>query len=363
MKVAALVPYHTGYCSGQRFRIELWERHLSGRGIAFTLFPFASPALTSILYTQGASLRKTYRMLRDYADQFRRVLSAERPDVVFIYREAALLGPAFIERLTRRWGVPIVYDIDEPLFVPYESPRNRRLNGLRCIGKVDSLFRMSDHVLAVNRAIAEYAAQHSRRVSIVPMAVDLDRYSPSPGPGPEAPPRIGWVGTRTTQPNLSIVTGALARLGRSCGAVLRVVADDPMAMPGVDIDFVRWEYDREVPSLRECLVGIVPVPPSPWAPWKFFFKTIQMMSLGLPVVASPVGSNTEIIEDGVNGFLAGTEEEWHDRIRALIEDPELRRNVGLAARRTAVARFGLGHQIDFLEGVFRGAAHAAPTRT
>jgi glycosyltransferase involved in cell wall biosynthesis len=361
MKVAAIVPYHTGFCAGQRFRIELWARHLAARGIEVEFYPFADPALTGVLYEPGRIFEKGARMLRCYAGQLLRVLRGrERPDAVYIYREAALVGPALIEKLVRRWGVPVIYDLDEPLFVPYVSPTNGQLNRLKFFSKVDKLFGMSDHTLAVNRAIADHAARFAPRVSVVPMAVDTERYAFAPAvAGVGGRPRVGWVGTFTNQPNLELIAAPLARLRESHGAVLRVIADEPLSLPGVEVEFVKWSFAEEVARLRECQVGVVPVKPSPWAPWKFFFKLIQYMSMGVPVVASAVGSNLEIIEDGVNGFLARDDAEWYDRMRALLEDEGLRARVGAAARATVEERFSLAGQIDFVEGVFREAGARA----
>lgn len=353
MKVAAIVPYHTGFCAGQRFRIELWAKHLGGRGIEVEYYPFASPSLTGRLYNQGQTLQKGSEMLRCYLEQLSRVLRASRPDVIYIYREAALIGPAWIERLTRRWKAPIIYDIDEPLFIPYVSPRNGRLNVLKCFSKVNTLFEMSDHVLAVNQAIAKYASRFARQVSIVPMAVDTERYAPAPAEL-TATPRIAWVGTLTNQPNIELVAEPLRRLRESHATVLRVIADEPMTLPGVDVEFIPWAYDIEVPRLRECQIGIVPVRESVWSPWKFFFKLIQYMSLGMAVVATPTGSNKEIIRDGENGFLADSDDEWYARLKTLLENPELRREMGANARRTAEEQFSLSRQIDFIEGVFQG---------
>ena len=354
MKIAALVPYHKDFCAGQRFRIELWERHLQERGFEVEYFPFTNAALTGVLYSSGRKLQKGRGILRCYWEQLHRVMTASRPDVVYIYREAALIGPALIERLVRRWKVPIIYDIDEPIFVPYVSPRNGRFNQLKFFSKTHTLFAMSDHVLAVNQAIGDYAKQFARRVTIVPMAVDVNRYTPATGEQSEKL-RIGWVGTLTNQPNLELAAEPIARLNRSHGALLRVIADEPMTLPGVEVEFIPWQYDIEVPRLQECQIGIVPVKPSVWSPWKFFFKLIQYMSLGMPVVATPTGSNLEIIEDGVNGFWANTPDEWYERLRLLAENPSLRRSMGEAARRTVEERFSLTKQIDFMETVFLNA--------
>ncbi len=356
VNVAAIVPYHTDFCAGQRFRIELWARHLRPRGVDVQFLAFSTPHLTDVLHQQGQTLQKAGAMMRCYAEQLFRVARHARPDVVFIYREAALIGPAVIERLSKRWKVPIVYDIDEPIFMPYVSPHSGRLNVLKFFGKADSLIEMSDRVLVVNDAIAEYASKKARKVTIVPMAVDTDRYQPGKTPVPDRPLRLGWMGTRTSQRNLQEIAGALARLKTSHGSVLRVVADDPIELGGVDVEFLPWSFDIEVPRLQECQIGVVPVQPDTWSKWKFYFKLIQLMALGLPVVASPIGSNREIIQDGVNGFFASTEEEWYDRLRRLADDAELRRTMGQAARATVLARFDLRTQIDEVEGILKECA-------
>jgi glycosyltransferase involved in cell wall biosynthesis len=123
----------------------------------------------------------------------------------------------------------------------------------------------------------------------------------------------------------------------------------------VDVEFIKWDFQHEVSLLQECQIGVVPVLPSDWGPWKFFFKLIQFMSLGLPVVATPIGSNLEIIKDGVNGFLAKDANEWHDRLRLLLDDANLRRRMGAEARQTVEAEFSLEKQIDLIESVFKNA--------
>ncbi|HYY43372.1 MAG TPA: glycosyltransferase family 4 protein, partial [Pyrinomonadaceae bacterium] len=295
--------------------------------------------------------------------QLRRVLTTARPDVIYIYREAALVGPALIERFVKRWGIPVIYDLDEPLFVPYVSPRNGLLSKLKFFAKVNKLFALSDEVLAVNHAIAEHARKFAPRVSVVPMAVDTERYRPAPEVAQLEPPRICWTGTLTNQPNLELVAEPLRRLNAERPAIFRVIADEPMTLPGVEVEFIKWNYEAEVRLVQQCQVGVVPVLPSAWGPWKFFFKTIQFMSVGLPVVATPIGSNLEIIKDGVNGFLAKDAAEWHARLRQLLGDADLRRRMGQAARATVEAEFSLAQQIDFMEHVFRRAAalqHGAP---
>jgi glycosyltransferase involved in cell wall biosynthesis len=361
LRVAALVPHHLDYCGGQRFRIETWARYLRPRGIDVSFLPFSDAALTNVLYRNGRYARKSFQMLRCYARQMSRVLSHPRPDLVFIYREAALLGPAFIETLTGRWRVPIVYDLDEPLYVPLESPSNGLLSMLRFPSKIPVLMGLSDHVLVVNRIMQMFAATYAKKVSVVPMAADTDRYMPSP---PKDGRRlcVGWVGSRTTQKNLTAIAEPVARLCRTHQAKLRVIADVPMTLPDVELEFIRWRFDTEVSNLQGCQIGVVPVQPDNWTPWKFYFKLIQLMSLGLPVVAAPVGANREIIQDGVNGFLAASADEWYQRLCLLAENPTLRRSMGEAARATVEKGFSLRQQIDQLEGIILETAGRSTAR-
>lgn len=357
MRVLAIVPYHLDFCAGQRFRIELWAKELAKRGIDVEFLPFTNENLTDILYQQGKVAKKAALMFGAFARQLKNTLTTSKPDLVFVYREAAIAGPAIIENIVRRWNVPMVYDIDEPLFVPYKSPSNGYLNRLKFFSKVDDLLKMSDAVFAVNKAIADYAGKFNDDVHIVPMTVDLDRYKPSADPKKEnEKPIIVWVGTNTNQPNVETVVPALRRLRKKKDFKLRIIADYEQKFDGLDVEFIKWSFDDEVVLLQESDIGIVPVAESEWTPWKFFFKTVQFMSVGLPVVGSATGSNLETIEEGKSGFLARTEQDWYEKLLVLLEDAEMRHELGAHGRRCAVERFNIESQYDFLEQRFRELA-------
>ncbi|MEN8248144.1 MAG: glycosyltransferase, partial [Bacteroidota bacterium] len=70
-------------------------------------------------------------------------------------------------------------------------------------------------------------------------------------------------------------------------------------------------------------------------------KGLQYMGLGIPTIMSPVGVNTEIIQDGENGFLASSDKEWVDKISRLIESSELREKLGQAGRETVVKHYSV----------------------
>lgn len=360
-RIAALVPNVLGFSPGQRVRIELWAEHLKPLGWTVDFYPFEDKALHDVLYQSGSHhAGKAMGMLRCYAQQLKRIMRRPPCDVLFIYREAALIGPAVIERLGKRLGVPIVYDIDDPVFVPYRSPINSWFSLLKFPGKTHSLFRMSDQVISINRLMGDYAAQYNPHVAVIPNCVDTETYRPAsdwPGGGDGAPNgdgdvRIVWMGSKSTMPNLQAIAEPLAKLQTAHPAPLRVIGVGELDLPGVKVEMRQWSAAAEVPELQQCHIGLVPLPDLPWNKWKFFLKVVQYMAVGLPVIAHRMGSNSEVIQDGVNGFLVETPEEWHDRMKLLVEDHELRRRMSKAARQTAVENYSTSVQMPRLAQVF-----------
>ena len=65
------------------------------------------------------------------------------------------------------------------------------------------------------------------------------------------------------------------------------------------------------------------------------------MAAGLPVVANPIGVQTHLVRHGETGFLAETPDQWAEAIGRLARDPELRRQMGLAARHRVEREFSV----------------------
>jgi glycosyltransferase involved in cell wall biosynthesis len=107
------------------------------------------------------------------------------------------------------------------------------------------------------------------------------------------------------------------------------------------VENVSWSLATETKDILSFDVGIMPLRDDAWSRGKCAFKALQMMALGIPVVASPVGANREVIQDGVNGFLADGAEEWAARLSSLAESPKLREEIGQRGRGTAISRYSL----------------------
>jgi len=107
------------------------------------------------------------------------------------------------------------------------------------------------------------------------------------------------------------------------------------------LEILPWTEDTEVSLIQNMDIGVMPLPETPWTRGKCGYKLIQYMACGLPVVASPVGVNCEIVEHGVNGFLAETNEEWRSAVETLLSDADLRRRMGAAGRKKVEDSYSL----------------------
>lgn len=338
MRVLFLLPYSREAAS-VRYRIHQFVPFLEQNGIDCDLRELVDPELYSILYAPGHRARKAALFARRTLTRIRDVLDARDHDVLFIHRETFPFGPAFIETYLRSLGKPIVFDFDDAIYLLPDGGPLKAL--LRMPQKTGTIVRLADEVIVSNEHLRGYSAAYNKRVTIIPTSIDTDvfrpRAYPSPGewPSEARPLRLGWIGSSSTAKYLMRLAPALARVASRVPAELLVVgAGRPLDIPGIRLVERPWRLDTEVEDFRSLDVGVYPLDDDVWELGKGGFKTTQLMSVAVPAVVSPVGVNCTMVREGENGFFAATEDEWVAKLCALA-DPDLRRRVGMAGRRTA----------------------------
>jgi glycosyltransferase involved in cell wall biosynthesis len=351
MRLLAIVPSLFDTSPGQRFRIEQWEPLLNRRGVEIVYHAFEDHKLHAALYKPGNLTNK----LRFIAQAFARRLSSVRQvkayDAVYLFREAALLGPPIFERLFERSGVPVIFDFDDAIFVPYVSPANGYLSYLKFPSKTRTICRLATHVMAGNAYLADYARQVNDQVTILPTTIDTEKYRLEKRPENHIP-IIGWSGSYSTVQHLDTLRTALGKLARQEQFRLRVIGTPRYEIDGVDVEAMSWRAATEVADLRPIDIGVMPLPDDKWSRGKCGLKALQYMALGIPTLCSPVGVNGEIIRDGENGFLAATEDQWIDRLTRLLKSAELRKRMGLAGRATVEANYSALSQAPRVYDIF-----------
>ena len=204
---------------------------------------------------------------------------------------------------------------------------------------------MVDHVVAGNEYLAAMFRERGRGVTVLPTCVDpahyrAKRHEPSGVVG------LVWIGSRSTLPYLRERLPAIEQAAlRLPGLRLITIADQSVAGAKLPVEHIAWSAKDEAESLIRGDIGIAPTPDDRWTRGKCGFKIIQYMAAGLPVVASPVGANAEIVRPET-GILATTQQEWTDAIVKLASDVNLRRVMGRAGRERVENNYSVTRAAD-----------------
>jgi glycosyltransferase involved in cell wall biosynthesis len=216
---------------------------------------------------------------------------------------------------------------------------------------------LSSVVLANSPSHVEFARSYNDNVWEIPSVVDADLYTGWQPPAPERADRVcvGWSGSPSTVGNLQLIREPLRTIGQRPDAALLFIGASDFGLPEVPHTGLEWHADREVEDLRRLDVGLLPVPLTAWTPHKLYLKLIQYMALGIPPVATPLGTNPLIIEQGTSGFLARDSAEWLRAVERLIEDADLREQIGKRAAELAHERYTLQANAEKIVAAFRSA--------
>ena len=286
------------------------------------------------------------------------MLRAPRYDVVFVQR---VLPPLGLVRALRRLNPRMVFDFDDALFEQKHEATGGwgdRLVGQRGARALPDMLRAARWVIVEYDHNRAYVVNYTSRVAIITGPIDTERYRPPPetvGTSNQRATAIGWIGSPGTTKYLQGVRGALSALSeRHEGLFLRLIGASPFRVQEMPVIHTPWRLDTEVEDLRRFDIGIMPLPDTPWTRGKGGYKLLQYMAMGIPSVASPVGINREIIQDGINGFLATSEEEWVEKLSLLIERPDLRVRFATEGRRTVEARYSVRANFPRFLEILRG---------
>jgi glycosyltransferase involved in cell wall biosynthesis len=340
-----VIPYPPGRAPSQRFRFEQYFDILTAAGYAYTLAPFLSEATWAILYKPGHTVAKVGGILRGFLRRFLLLFRVPAYDYVFIHREAAPIGPPVLEWLMAKvLRKKIIYDFDDAIWMKDPAGEQTFISRLKWQQKVGPICRWAYKVSCGNAYLRDYARQFNPYSFINPTTLDTEhRHNRTRDQHQPARPIVGWTGTHTTLRHLDLVWPVLERLEQEgYDFEFRVISNQPPAYVGLRaLSYTPWRKDTEIEDLGQFHLGLMPLVDDPWARGKCAFKALQYMALGMPALVSPVGMNTEVVQDGENGFVCATPEQWYAALRRLLADQNLRARQGAAARRTIVERYSV----------------------
>ncbi|SHL54424.1 glycosyltransferase family 4 protein [Hymenobacter psychrotolerans] len=352
MRILFLVPYPSGKAPSQRFRFEQYLHFLTEKGWSYKLAPFLSDDTWAILYKPGHMLAKALGILAGFVRRFFLLFTVPAYDYVFIHREASPIGPPVFEWIIAKvLSKKIIYDFDDAIWIANTSAANSIVAGVKWHHKVDSICRWAYKVSCGNGYLRDYAGRFNSNAVVNPTTIDTvnlhNQVRDQRAPGRLV---IGWTGTHSTLKYLEQIVPVLAELETEYDFEFRVISNQPPGFTLNSLKFQPWRKETEIQDLAGLHIGLMPLEDDPWAKGKCAFKALQYMALGIPPLVSPVGMNTEVVQQGQNGYVCATAAEWRSALELLLRDPHLRIRLGEAARATIVDRYSvLANKQNFLK--------------
>jgi glycosyltransferase involved in cell wall biosynthesis len=330
----------------QRFRYEQFIPLLEANGYECHLKWIINKE-DELSFYKGSLLDKLFVFIKSTFRLIKIVISLEKYERIFIQREVYYLGTSFFEYLLSR-KAPIIYDFDDSIWLPNISENNKKLAFLKNPNKTKQILKLAHSVIAGNQFLADYAVQFNQNITIIPTCVDTQKFKPSEHKSHQDKIIIGWSGSHTTIPHLELLLPTLEKIKLKFGDKIDflVIGDPYFKYPALNIQGIAWSETSEVQNLSKIDIGIMPLPNDEWSKGKCGFKGIQYMAMEIPTIMSPVGVNTEIIQDNINGFLADSEEEWLEKLTLLIENPTMREKIGKMGRKTVVEKYSIDANKD-----------------
>lgn len=338
------------YAPASRFRVLQFVPWLERAGHRCTVWP-SRPAKYESYWWLGWRLSQQHRRWRRWLDLFR--IRRSGFDVIVIERELFDDPDFTLERRLREVARALVLDVDDAIHLRYPE-------------KFAALASLADVVLAGNPLLCDVARNWNQHVHLLPTCIDSDRYPVLERPvEPSRLPVIGWTGTSSNLPYLNELAPVLRRLHDEIPFEFHLITNSAHAAafdPGFPVTRIEWREDNELTELARFDIGLMPLPDDEWSRHKCGLKILQYFGVAIPVVASPVGVNRDIVRASEGGFLATSPDEWESALRTLLTVPVLRRQYGLAGRHFVEQHYSVRSQLRRLIAALNDAVAVGQSR-
>jgi len=337
----------------QRFRFEQYIPYFEKNGLKCEHYFLLDEKGDKTFYSKGNMFGKLMLAIKSFFKLLALMPEIKKYDFVFVQRECFMLGTAYFEKRISR-QTKLIYDFDDSIWLLDVSDANKKFAWLKNPDKTSKIISVSNTVVAGNNYLAEYAKQFNKNVRIIPTTVEVERYLRDRNENKKAI-CIGWSGSLTTIKHFQLAVPILLKLKQKYGPKIsfKVIGEENYVNEELEIKGTKWTLESEIKELAELDIGIMPLRDDQWSKGKCGLKGLQYMALGIPAIMSPVGVNTEIVQDGENGFLADSEKEWIEKLSRLIESEELRNKLGRAGQQTVKEKYSVESQKDNYLSLFR----------
>ena len=301
--------------AASRYRVLQYLPYLKEHGIQASVLPFPKGVFAKL---------KVFKSVNQY-------------DILFIQRKRfSVLWLKYIRKNARK----IVYDFDDS--VMHRSSKHLRHESKTRVKMFKNMVNASDHVIAGNEYLQQNTIPYTQNVTIIPSPIDISLYPQKTYSEKSDNITLGWVGAHGSIHYLKKMKPIFETLGKKNDKLrLKIVCDTFFDCENMAVDKKQWSEKDEVADIQSFDIGLMPLMDDPWSHGKCGLKILQCLATGVPVVCSPAGINKEIVQDGVHGFWANSQEEWIEKLEIMINDHDLRRKMGMAGRERVIEHYSL----------------------
>lgn len=353
-RVLFIVPYPLHKAPSQRFRVELFFPLLQQYNTDYKVESFIDEASWNILYMHGSFLQKVWGIIKGFLRRIKTVLfTVSHYDYIFIHRESSPLGPPVFEFIISKiWRKKIIYDVDDAIWIPNTTKENKLVSWIKAFWKVKYICKWAYKVVGGNDYLCNYARKYNSNVFLIPTCVDVVNHHVGCKDQHTEKIVIGWTGSHSTMIFLNSILEVLQKITKDFNTETIIISNKAPQFHLDNMRFIPWNESSEIADLLQMNIGIMPLEDDPWCEGKCGFKLIQYMSLCIPAIASPIGVNKEMIEEGINGLLCTTKEEWYNSLVILIQNEQLRVKMGLAGKEKVAATYSVQANAGSFLGLF-----------
>lgn len=358
-------PYPEHMVPGQRLKYEQYFDYFRENGIDVTVKPFMSKQFLDIVYKKGKIAPKIGWTILGYIKRFALLFSARNYDITYVFLWITPFGFPVFEWLYRKCSRRLIYDIDDLVYLPESVSKSNKLVGfLKGRRKPIYLMKTADHVITCTPFLDQFVRQFNQHTTDISSTINTDKYKPRQSYQLRSGKIVlGWSGSHSTSKYVHLLEPVFRKL-QEMGISFRVIVmgDENFSIPGIEIEAIPWKESYEVDVINTFDIGLYPLPDEQWVYGKSGLKALQYMAAGIPTLATAIGTNFRIMEDGVNGFLVKTTDEWVARIRELSADESLREKIGKNAAAWVEANYSVNANKDTYLTILRNQLTPAGSR-
>jgi glycosyltransferase involved in cell wall biosynthesis len=352
--ILLVCPYPENTAPGQRLKYEQYLEYFRRNGYRVSVSPFFEPSFYNILYTPENYPRKIIGTLWGYAKRSLQILRLPFYDGIYVFLYVTPFGSAFFERLYRLFSRRMIYDIDDLAFMGRTTKYNSLVARFRGPSKYFYLMSAADHVITCTPYLDSTVRKYNSRTTDISSTINTDKYVPIENYANDHKLVLGWSGSHSTVPYLRLLEPVLRRLREQYDFKLLVIGTSSFDIDGIDVEAIPWNESTEVRDLRRIDIGLYPLPNEEWVLGKSGLKALQYMALGIPTLATAIGTNFRVMENNVSGFLVESDDEWLTQLANLLREPDLRRRIGQSGRDRVQRYYSVHANEPVYLGIFEG---------